>query len=128
MQMRAQIRGAGLFGRRAIERSRNLRFDERLILSREPTNPTDRNAIILTEMFTHQSVGYVAREVAASVAPCLDRGELWLAAVLRASHTIYRAGRPRITYPVALLWRLVETDFDADWQEIWSVDAMWGNS
>src|SRR5215469_7870560 len=105
MQVRAQIRGAGLFGRQGIERSRRLEPGERLILSREPANPADRNAIVLSNMLTCQPVGYVAREVAADVAPSMDQGDLWMAGVLNPSRVIHRAGRLRITLPVALLWR-----------------------
>jgi HIRAN domain len=107
MQMRAQIRGASFFGRRALEHSRDLQYGEPLILMREPTNKADRNAIKVLEILG-KPIGYVAREVAADVAPRMDRGEFWLADVLRASYTTFRAGRPRMTYPVVLLRRTRE--------------------
>jgi hypothetical protein len=113
-QVRAQIRGAALFGRRAVERSRRLRYGELLILRRGPAN------WIQVLETTSKPVGFVAQEVAADLAPRMDN-EIWLAGVLIASTTIFRAGRPRITYPVALLWRrtprIIERDYDEIWQD-----------
>lgn len=117
MQMRAEIRGVGLFGGRAFECMKQLEPGQRLILSREPANRRDRNAIIVSEI-TGQPVGYVARKVAAVVAPGIDSGEeFWMSAVLEASYLVRRAGRWRITWPVAILWRQTLEDRALLWRQ-----------
>lgn len=73
----AQIRGAQyLPGGRA--RARALHWGERLILLREKENAFDPNAIILLNILG-KPVGWVAKEIAARLAPRLDSGEVWLA-------------------------------------------------
>ena len=51
-----------------------------LLLSREPDNPIDTNAIRAATLFG-EPVGYVAREDAKIIAPQMDNGVLWLGKV-----------------------------------------------
>ncbi len=47
----------------------------KLSLRREPDNPYDRNAVAVLDQEGRQ-IGYLSRQVASTVAPRLDRGEV----------------------------------------------------
>lgn len=68
-----------------------------IIVTREPDNPKDRNAIIATNVDDHP-IGYIARENAAIVAPWMDRGWMYTAKVVRAAKII--PGRGRVLHRV----------------------------
>ena len=61
---------------------RNLRTGDQLTLRREPQNPYDKNAIGICCGPTF--LGFVAAELAARIAPLMDRGET-VACVFRRS-------------------------------------------
>lgn len=70
----AELRGASFFGRHAVIRAYiEAQPGQPMLLSREPTNPADTNAIIVSDL-NSLPCGYVAREVAARVAPLMDQG------------------------------------------------------
>ena len=48
-----------------------------LIIEREPGNQFDPNAIMVIEPESHVHIGYVAKEVAAELAPLMDEGRFF---------------------------------------------------
>lgn len=76
----SEIRGAGLISPVATLEYRALAAGMPLILTREPMNPKDPNAIIAKNV-TGQACGYIAKEDAAVIAPEMDAGILWLGKV-----------------------------------------------
>jgi hypothetical protein len=74
-----------------------------LIVVREPKNPHDGNAIKLVDLFG-RPVGYVQRNVAAQVAPVMDRGFTVLARCIRACQPQVIRGVLYLSYPRAVLW------------------------
>lgn len=79
-KINSEIRGAGLISPVATLEYRALVPDMPLVLTREPTNQKDPNAVIVKNV-TGQACGYIAREDAAVIAPEMDAGILWLAKV-----------------------------------------------
>lgn len=79
-RINSEIRGAGLLGPIATLEYRALVPNQPLILTREPTNQKDPNAVIVKTVIG-QPCGYLAREDAAVVSPSMARGVIWLAKV-----------------------------------------------
>lgn len=79
-QINTQMRGTGLFGPMALKLFLSARPGQPLVLLREPENPADRNAVICCDAHG-VSMGYVARQAAAVIAPDMDQGFLWRAKV-----------------------------------------------
>jgi len=75
----AQIRGPSIFGQSGREAYSFMEAGEPLLLSREPTNPVDSNAVLVT--YIDQPVGYVAREWATVLAPWMDAGWIYVGRV-----------------------------------------------
>lgn len=92
----SEIRGPGLISEAARLEYRALSVGQPLLLTREPTNPVDGNAIIIKTVIG-QPCGYLAREHAKIIAPELDRGVLWLAKVT--------APKSAMRCPQVLLWK-----------------------
>lgn len=95
-ELQAEIRGTFFLGIPAKREYRGLCVGQPLILIREPQNKHDGNAILVASLYGVRC-GYIAKEVAARVAPEIDRGWRWLAKV-------YSEGR-RGEFAVALLWK-----------------------
>ena len=72
-----------------------------LALRRDPGNPHDANAIAVDLADGAGQVGWVPREVAAELAPELDRGEPWSALVLRERRASPRDPRSGLTMLLA---------------------------
>jgi HIRAN domain len=70
-----------------------------LELRRDPDNPHDPNAIAV--LAGGEQVGWVPREVAASLAPELDAGRPWAAVVLREQRPSPREPRSGLTMLLA---------------------------
>jgi SWI/SNF-related matrix-associated actin-dependent regulator of chromatin subfamily A3 len=102
-EVTAELRGAGLFGLEALKRSVSLSANQPLLLVREPRNRYDTNAIRVHDIL-YAPVGYVAREVAAKVAPLMDAGEVWMAKVVKGGSYRIRGRRALAVWPVMLLW------------------------
>ena len=71
-----------------------------LRLRRDAANPHDANAIAV-ESAAGEQVGWVPRELAAELAPRLDAGEPWSAAVLREQRASPRDPRTGLTMLLA---------------------------
>lgn len=95
-RIETEIRGAGLLGQNASMEYRALVANQPLILTREPWNPWDANAIIAKTMLL-QPCGYIAKEHAAVISPEMERGILWLCRVIEGGGP----GR----FARALLWK-----------------------
>jgi hypothetical protein len=80
-RIKSEIRGAGLLGPIAVLEYRALVPNQPLILTREPTNRVDGNAVIVKTVLG-QPCGYLAKEDAAVVSPAMARGVIWLAKVV----------------------------------------------
>lgn len=76
------IVGARHMGAAAANAAIALENGAPLILDREPNNPSDRNAIIVRDIYG-RATGYVQREVAAIVAKWMDEGYLVSAKCIR---------------------------------------------
>jgi hypothetical protein len=72
-----------------------------LALRRDPGNPHDPNAIAVHLAGGGEQVGWVPREVAADIAPELDAGRPWSAAVLREQRRSPRDPRHGLTMLLA---------------------------
>ncbi len=72
-----------------------------LQLRRDPGNPHDANAIAVDADGGAGQLGWVPREVAASLAPSLDAGDAWAAVVLREQRRSPRDPRSGLTMLVA---------------------------
>jgi hypothetical protein len=72
-----------------------------LELRRDPGNPHDPNAIAVDAPGGEAQVGWVPREVAASLAPELDAGRPWSAVVLREQRASPRDPRTGLTMLLA---------------------------
>jgi len=83
----AEIRGEGLVHGAEIYRS--LEVGQPLVLVRDPENEVDPHAIVL-KTIQSRAAGYVAREIAFHLARSIDRGDMWVAEVVRA-RSLYRA-------------------------------------
>jgi HIRAN domain len=76
-----------------------------LVLTRDTGNPHDANAVaVATER--GEALGFVPRELAAELAPRLDRGERWAAVVLREQRATPRDPRTGVTMLLAPTGRL----------------------
>jgi hypothetical protein len=71
-----------------------------LLLRRDPQNEYDANAIAV-ETEAGEPLGFVGRELAAQIAPSLDRGEPWSALVLREQRASPRDPRTGLTMLLA---------------------------
>jgi single-stranded-DNA-specific exonuclease len=71
-----------------------------LTLRREPANEHDPNAVAVLTASGAQA-GWVPREVAAAIAPALDAGAAWAAAVLRERRASPRDPRTGLTMLLA---------------------------
>lgn len=84
----SEIRGAGLLGPMATLEYRALVANQPLILTQEPLNRVDSNAVIVKTVIG-QPCGYLAKEDAAVISPAMANGVIWLAKVVqpaRARH------------------------------------------
>ena len=72
-----------------------------LALRRDPENEHDPSAIAIDPARGGEQVGWVPREVAAEIAPALDRGEPWAAVVLRERRASPRDPRAGLTMLLA---------------------------
>lgn len=72
-----------------------------LVLRRDPGNAHDANAIAVDVPGGGGQLGWVPREVAATVAPSLDAGEPWSAVVLRERRPSPRDPRTGVTMLLA---------------------------
>ena len=70
----AYLRGTSFRGIEAQAIARNLGEGEALTLQRESSNAFDSNAIAVIHPDTLVHIGYVAKEVAADLAPEMDAG------------------------------------------------------
>jgi hypothetical protein len=95
-ELQAEIRGHFFLGYSAKREYHSLCAGQPLILIREPHNHYDRNAILVASLCGVRC-GYVAREVAARVAPEIDAGARWLAKVYSEATKKKKA--------MALLWK-----------------------
>jgi HIRAN domain len=95
----AHVAGAGRHHADALQ-SGQAAPGSALVLRRDPGNEHDANAI---EVRTRQgeALGFVPRELAAELAPQLDRGTLWSAVVLREQRESPRDPRTGITMLLA---------------------------
>lgn len=95
-ELLAEIRGDFFLGIAAKRENRSLCPGMPLILIREPNNKADKNAIKVASLYGIPC-GYVAREIAAKVAPEIDQGFRWMAKVY--------SERRKKEVPIALLWK-----------------------
>lgn len=99
MAIASEIRGPGLLGQHAVQEYRALERGEPLVLTREPHNPIDPNAVIARTVML-VPCGYVAKEHAALIAREMDLGNVWVAkvtaprnAITKPQVTLMRPGR-----------------------------------
>lgn len=76
------VRGAHFFGQAGLETHAKAKVGDPMILTREPTNPNDSNAIIVATP-EDQPIGYIAREYAAILAPWMDRGWVYMGKIIQ---------------------------------------------
>ena len=93
------VAGAGRHHAEAIASSEAVAPGNPLELRRDPTNEHDPNAIAVHA--GGEQVGWVPRELAAELAPRLDRGETWSAIVLREQRRTPRDPRHGLTMLLA---------------------------
>jgi hypothetical protein len=74
MQFEAILRGVNFRPASAKEVVTNLEEGQKLNLEREPGNEYDENAIKVIEPESGEFIGYVAKEIAAELAPHMDAG------------------------------------------------------
>lgn len=70
----AELRGTHFLPEPNQMVAKMLQGGQPLLVMREPTNPHDRNAILVADLMG-LPLGYVAKEVAARVAPHMDAGK-----------------------------------------------------
>lgn len=80
MSIASELRGPGLISLVAKQEYKALTVGQPLVLTREPMNHVDPNAVIAKTAML-QPVAYVAKEHAAMIAPHMDRGRTWIAVV-----------------------------------------------
>lgn len=97
------VRGPTLFRRGVLHHAELMKGDP-VIVTREPNNPKDSNAIVVSDMEEHP-VGYVHREAAMVVAPWMDKGWLYTAKVIQAAERRFNHPR-KLVMPDTLLIRL----------------------
>ena len=81
MQFEAILRGVNFRPASAKEVVTNLEEGAKLTLERAAGNPHDENAIKVIEPESGEFIGYVAKEIAADLAPLLDDGVSFSCAV-----------------------------------------------
>lgn len=81
-RIESEIKGPGLISPAARLEYRALVPDQLLILTREPTNTVDPNAVVAKTLLL-QPCGYVARAQAMVIAPEMDAGTVWLCKVTK---------------------------------------------
>jgi len=81
MQFEAVLRGADFRPIEAQARVSSLEEGDSLTLLREPGNRFDSNAIMVLDPDSEMHLGYVAKEVAAELAPLMDEGEEFVCSV-----------------------------------------------
>jgi hypothetical protein len=72
-----------------------------LLLCRQPSNPHDRNAISVHDLFNAQC-GWVGREVAAKIAPLMDLGWCFMAHIIKPHGGVLPSGEP--VWPIMNIW------------------------
>jgi len=95
-RIESEIKGPGLIGPMARIEYRALEPGQLLILTREPGNAADSNAVIAKTLLL-QPCGYVARGQAKIIAPEMDAGKVWLCKVTKASSAF--------VCPQVVLWK-----------------------
>lgn len=103
------IVGANHMGMSAADACIALEDGAAVILSREPDNPHDRNAIKCLDLFGRE-MGYVQREVAAIVARWMDEGFMVSSKCIRRARLYKRTHRSLLefrhySYPRAAIYR-----------------------
>ena len=88
--MRFEIRG--MLRTYGVDVSRQVRGGEMLTLSRDPGNAYDRNAILVLTA-TGDKLGYVAKEVARTLAPRMDAGSRYGARVIPGTYSEWSYGK-----------------------------------
>lgn len=94
----ARVRRPGLFGVTGLANWLRATLNQPLILAREPDNPADQNAIIVSDIFGQQ-MGYVERDIADLLAPKIDAGAIYIAKII----SIKEAVNKRMV--LAKIWR-----------------------
>jgi len=100
-RIESEIRGAGLLGPHASAEYHALVPFQPLVLTREPSNRADCNAVIARTLLL-VPCGYIAKEHAAVIAPQMDAGVLWLALVKSVPRPMH--------YAEASLWMDVRSN------------------
>ncbi len=80
-QFTAQLRGVNFRSVEAKARVNEFEGGEKLILMREPGNQFDPFAIMVMDEDTQMHLGYVAKGVAAELAPLMDEGKTFYCSV-----------------------------------------------
>lgn len=81
-EVKTKIVGVTFEGRqKAVAR---VRQGQTLLLVREPTNPRDKNAILITTT-GNETLGHLSANLAEQVAPWLDQGHRWRVRVLNTT-------------------------------------------
>lgn len=90
------VRGSGHYHR--ANRLADTRPGVPIILSREPDNPHDKNAVSIYSGFSVDAglVGYVNKQNAARLAPKLDAGEDWVGMFIDGDPTGHQERVPRV--------------------------------
>lgn len=82
----AKIRGYTLFDETAIRGYAALAIGDGIILTREPSNPVDKNAIICEidcEKHGSHPIGYVDRDSASTLARWIDKGWIYTCSIVQ---------------------------------------------
>ena len=61
--------------------SGNMDIGQELLLKREPNNPYDRNAIAVIHPETMQQIGFIQKDLAATMSPNIDAGIIFKATI-----------------------------------------------
>jgi hypothetical protein len=97
----ASVAGAGRHHAQALADEDAVAPGRALTLRRDPANEHDPNAIAVHAGDGGEQLGWVPREVAAEVAPDLDRGRPWTAIALRERRASPRDPRTGLTMLLA---------------------------
>ena len=93
-----ELRGPSILGKDAIRTYKLIAIGQPLILIREPDNPVDGNAVLVSDLIG-VAFCYVDRDTAALIAPVMDAGTMLLAKVKTLPHL----GKP-FRYATATVW------------------------
>jgi len=88
--------GFSWFGPSAARTYAHVQMGEGLLVKREPTNPADRNAIILQKHYTGEPLGYLTREAAAQMAPWMDKGWVYTCTCIEPAQVRWLGVRMRV--------------------------------